>query len=185
MTATAGDRAAQRRAASKTYREANREKIRASSGAYREANREKVRTSSKTYREANREKVRSSERARRAANRTQMRDQTLKSRHGMTPSMWAAMWEAQDGRCYLCQEPMTPESADVDHDHTCCAPPRSCSNCRRGLAHKPCNTAIGILNDDPDLMRKIAANLEAVLGPVRDRIAAKPYQANLFDTETA
>src|SRR5258708_40201282 len=40
----------------------------------------------------------------------------------------AAMWQAQDGCCYLCGGKLDPktEAIHLDHDHSCCPPIRSC-----------------------------------------------------------
>lgn len=103
----------------------------------------------------------------------------------------AAMRAEQGGRCYLCGEPFPEDGRDrngfVDHDHTCPHPRKgtkdgtrgSCAACRRGLSCHNCNVLIGLANDDPALLRRIAGNLERVLGPTRERIAARPLQLTL------
>ncbi len=102
-------------------------------------------------------------------------------RHG--PGIIAAigtMWTEQDGRCYLCGEPLRPgRDLHIDHDHSCCPRNKSCSYCRRGLACARCNTLIGLAEDDPDLLRKIADSLAPVLKLTRDRIMARPEQMEL------
>jgi len=112
-----------------------------------------------------------------------------KWRHGSDhEEMWAAFWEAQDGKCYLCGEPLNTEShygVQVDHDHTCCPKNRTCPYCRRGLACDRCNKLIGIARDDPDLLRRIADNLEPVLLATRARIATKQQQDTLWPEEEA
>lgn len=96
-----------------------------------------------------------------------------------------ALWTEQDGLCYLCEEPMPVENSRIiviEHDHRCCPPLRSCWRCRRGLAHMRCNTAIGLADDDPALLRRIAANLERA----QRRIAANiSGNLTLFDAEPA
>ena len=94
---------------------------------------------------------------------------------------YKAMWDAQGGRCYLCLKPLVPgRNTHVEHDHSCCGPAKTCPFCRRGLACSRCNTTIGMAEDNPDLLRLIADNQEAVLGPTRARIAAKPQQDALW-----
>ena len=88
---------------------------------------------------------------------------------------FARLWQAQDGKCYLCEGPLGPDQADchVDHDHSCCPSGRSCEKCRRGLAHPLCNWIVGYAGDDPDRLRRIADNLEAAntrLRETKDRI---------------
>lgn len=115
--------------------------------------------------------------------RDRTRQQYAKCVHGPEVVEWhAEAWAAQDGRCYLCGTPAVKPV--IDHDHECCQPGRSCPACRRGIACDRCNRLIGMVGDDPDLLRRIAGNLELVLGPTRDRIAAKSHQLTLDDMET-
>lgn len=79
------------------------------------------------------------------------------------------MWDEQEGNCYLCGEPMDPARVRIDHDHSCCAPNTSCRICRRGLAHHRCNIAIGMADDDPARLRKMADALENAQQAFRSR----------------
>ena len=100
--------------------------------------------------------------------------------HGpMAEEMLAAMWEQQGGCCYLCCEPLEREQAVVDHDHACCRRPKTCAACRRGFACHRCNRLIGAVGDDPDLLRRIAANLDLAIQVTRPLIAAKPVQLEI------
>lgn len=84
------------------------------------------------------------------------RDSFLRSTFGITLVEYNERLEAQDGRCLLC---FTPEAEarngvlDVDHDHE--------SGRVRGLLCHRCNWALGILQDDPALLRRAADYLEA------------------------
>jgi hypothetical protein len=90
------------------------------------------------------------------------RDAGLKWRHGVRPEDYAAMWQAQDGRCYLCGDEMTDsQKVVIDHDHSCCGPHKSCRICRRGLAHDQCNVTIGYAGESPERLRRMADELEA------------------------
>ena len=100
--------------------------------------------------------------------------------HGPGIEGWfAAAWEQQDGRCYLCGEPMDPKQAHIDHDHRCCPKNSSCRYCRRGIAHPTCNTLIGLAGDDPDRLHRIAENLRAAMKSAGARLAEKPEQQAL------
>lgn len=95
----------------------------------------------------------------------------LKYRHSITWDEWRDMLDGQDGNCYLCTEPLDPEASrgvHIDHDHNCCPGERSCGRCIRGLSCHRCNTAIGAFEDDPDLMLRVAVNLEAANRRLRD-----------------
>lgn len=162
--------------------EQRREYMREYQRAWRARNPEKVKESSRKSRERNRDKLNANKRAWRAANPAEARERDRAQRakdpgrnqHGR----WikedrAAMWAAQDGKCYLCGEPMDdPRRIRIDHDHSCCAPNTSCRICRRGLAHHRCNIAIGYAGDDPALMRRMADALEAAQLAFRQRQAA-------------
>lgn len=96
------------------------------------------------------------------------------SAHGTDwDSLFAGLWEAQGGRCYLCGDQLQrdkPRDVHLDHDHTCCPLSRSCERCRRGLACRRCNYLIGLAKDDPDCLRRIADGLEAANKAVRERM---------------
>lgn len=85
----------------------------------------------------------------------------------------AALWEAQDGKCYLCSDPLRrddPREVHLDHDHACCPLGKTCERCRRGLACKRCNYLISQAKDDPVRLRRIADNLEKANEAVRERM---------------
>jgi hypothetical protein len=75
---------------------------------------------------------------------------------------------------------MTMERTHLDHDHRCCPRGKSCQYCRRGLACPECNQLIGLAHDDPDRLRRIAANLEIALKDADARLALKPGQETLL-----
>jgi hypothetical protein len=104
----------------------------------------------------------------------------LHRQHGLAPQQWAAIWDEQNGLCYLCHEPMAKDDACIDHDHRHCPENASCSVCRRGLAHDECNRIAGQAHDNPALLRLVADSLEAALPAVEARIAAAGIQLSLF-----
>lgn len=157
-----------------------REKAAAQSRAYYAANREKSLARSREYHIRNRDQVRAQTRAYRAANMDKVCAQPSRSRessawykHGMRPEDRAAMWIAQDGRCYLCGEEVAAEKSHIDHDHSCCGQDRSCPVCRRGMACEQCNRAIGLAQDDPARLRRMADALEAAKRGVAARMAGR------------
>jgi hypothetical protein len=111
----------------------------------------------------------------------------LRNTHGLDRTGWAAIWEDQDGCCYLCGGELDPAArngqarAVIDHAHGHCGRVKSCPACRRGLACDRCNRIIGTVGDDPDLLLRIAANLAAANAAAAARIAAMPPQILLFD----
>ena len=98
---------------------------------WQKANLEKARERDRNWREANREKY-----------REQSRTHTLKQ-YGLTPKCYAAM-EQQGGLCANCDKPPAKgKKLHVDHCH-------ATGHVRELLCHH-CNTAIGLLKDDPEL----------------------------------
>lgn len=71
-------------------------------------------------------------------------------RYGLTKNDYDLMMRAQEGRCLLCRSPASdePRSLCVDHDHS--------TGRVRGLLCVTCNRALGLLKDDPELMRRAA-----------------------------
>lgn|SRR5512146_791126 len=96
------------------------------------------------------------------------------SRYGMKARDLHTLYLQQDGRCYLCGDPLPTNLAKavVEHDHACCGLGGSCGQCVRGIACAPCNRLIAAANDDPRRLRRIADNLEAANRMLGRRYAA-------------
>jgi recombination endonuclease VII len=127
------------------------------------------------------------ERARRQRERQPTR--YLDYKHGCDwAELFARFWHDQEGKCYLCGDPLDPDvyrGIHLDHDHACCPLGRSCELCRRGLACRQCNVLIGWVQDDPDRLRRIADGLEAANALVRERMKESDLTKRgvLFDLE--
>lgn len=141
------------------YRERNVKKITAqragdqrSSRAtrrWRNANPDQVKAYQQEYYAKNKEWISDKNRALRAADPARCKARTLWQRYKMSVEQFDAMLLAQENACAICLDPfiVTPH---IDHNHACC--PRrgySCGQCVRSLLCGACNTAIGLLRDDP------------------------------------
>jgi hypothetical protein len=173
------------------YYAANRDSRMAKNKEYYANNRERALAQQKEYYAANRDRVLAQQAAYNLQTRGQRREWYDRSstrirwygiakRHGLTPAAWAALWQEQDGKCYLCNRELDPSTTDIDHDHSCCPQGKSCKACRRGLACRKCNSLIGFADDDPALLRQIADALEAAKSAVTERKAAMPEPLALF-----
>ena len=113
----------------------------------------------------------------------------LDYKHGCDwAELFARLWHDQDGRCYLCGDPLDPDAyrgIHLDHDHSCCPLGRSCDSCRRGLCCPQCNTLIGWAKDDPARLHRIADNLATANALVRQRMKDADLEKRgiLFDLD--
>ena len=78
----------------------------------------------------------------------QNKNNSLKTTYGIDLDQYEAMVVMQDGKCAICGtgESRGQGSMHVDHCHE--------TGQIRGLLCHHCNTALGLLNDDPDLLHK-------------------------------
>lgn len=86
----------------------------------------------------------------------------IERKYGLTREAFTALLDAQGGRCAVCRtdDPGGKGTWHVDHDHTCCPSQHTCGKCLRGLVCYSCNTAMGMLNDDPARLRACADYLD-------------------------
>ena len=84
------------------------------------------------------------------------------SQFNILPQTYDAMLDRQGGVCRTCkQEPADGQPLHVDHDHRCCPKAgKSCGKCVRGLLCRACNTALGLVRDNPGTLRALADYLE-------------------------
>lgn len=87
----------------------------------------------------------------------QARDRHLKTTFGITQDDYLAMLAEQKGRCYLCRSKSPGRKATdhfmIDHDHE--------TQRIRGLICHPCNQVLGYAKDNPKVLRRAAAYLDA------------------------
>lgn len=82
------------------------------------------------------------------------RKTNLKTKFGITPEDYDHMFDQQSGACAICNKPeVQNKRLAVDHCHH--------TGRVRGLLCSMCNTGIGKLNDDPNLLDKAAQYLRA------------------------
>jgi hypothetical protein len=75
---------------------------------------------------------------------------------GITPEQYDTILDEQGGVCRLCERPPgESRKLAIDHDHECCEGKRSCGDCIRGLLCGNCNTALGLVGDDTELLAKM------------------------------
>ena len=121
---------------------------------YYAKNADKERERSKKYRVENADKVRESKKKYYAENSDRARDRNLQNRYGIGHEEYLELFEKQDGKCKICETTSNRKLKHfaVDHCHD--------TGDVRGLLCSNCNTAIGLLKDNPDLLRTAAKYIE-------------------------
>ena len=81
------------------------------------------------------------------------RDLRLKQKLGIEPEDYDLIYINQDGRCGICgiHQSKLPRKLAVDHDHG--------TGQVRGLLCQKCNSAIGLLKEDPILITRVLTYL--------------------------
>lgn len=86
------------------------------------------------------------------------RGQKLVDNFGITLGQYEQMAAEQGGGCAICGD--RPDVLHVDHDHACCPEKgKSCGKCIRALTCGNCNTALGLMRDDPHRLEAAVAYL--------------------------
>lgn len=69
-----------------------------------------------------------------------------------------------------CESCGSTENLTLDHDHNCCKTRatdrywKTCGKCLRGILCRPCNMALGALQDDAERLRRLADYVEGYNG---------------------
>lgn len=125
--------------------------------AKREAMREHRQANPEIYRERDRARHGDARRAASLAtyykNPEKARAGQLKRMYGLTPEAWDGMFAKQAGTCAICSDDLRRGTggAAVDHCHK--------TGRVRALLCAPCNTAIGLLKEDPAVLDAAKAYL--------------------------
>ena len=149
--------------------QASKDRQWANNPEYRRKERERRRKQMREWRAKNPERARARDRASKNekwANDPEWREKQIMNRiirrYGVTADQYLALRESQRGVCAICGATPKPERRlHIDHDHTCCPEKsRSCGNCVRGLLCDACNVGVGMMKDDPALLRSAISYLE-------------------------
>lgn len=119
----------------RNWGQSNPEKIKQYNQRYFAKNKTKYKLLNKKWREENRQIYNALCRASR-----------IKYKYGIDSHAYEKMFNKTGGRCYICNKHQDELTArlNIDHNHT--------NGKVRGLLCRPCNLAIGLLNDDPILL---------------------------------
>lgn len=73
------------------------------------------------------------------------RKASLKRNYGISLEQYNNLLKEQNGCCYICKELPSKKQLAVDHCHT--------TNKVRKLLCSKCNTALGLVNDNPEILK--------------------------------
>lgn len=87
----------------------------------------------------------------------------FRKRYSLTWERVDFLWATENRHCYNpgCD---STESLHMDHDHSCCNTGRdrfSCGECLRGWLCRACNTALGLLKENPRRIEGLLESLES------------------------
>lgn len=88
--------------------------------------------------------------------RKRRRAKHLWAAYRLSVEEYTAIAVEQGYKCAICEVPCDPETEtmSVDHDHTCCPYQTTCGKCIRGLLCLRCNSALGMLQDDVEILKR-------------------------------
>lgn len=92
-------------------------------------------------------------------------------RNGLTVDALKELFASQNGECAICGADFGGLAGawHIDHDHACCpdthgrknaSRKRGCGQCIRGLLCGECNVGLGMLREDPEILRAAIAYLK-------------------------
>jgi hypothetical protein len=168
----------------KRYRQKNREKLKEKNKQYRLENKEKVKETNKRwetenaekaeerkkrYLVRNPEKVKLSQKAWYEANKSKKREDSLIRKYDITLDDYEKMLQEQNGSCAICfvkAEDERNKILVVDHNHL--------TGEVRSLLCNGCNTAIGLLKENQEVILRAADYLKKFSATLTDeQVAAK------------
>jgi hypothetical protein len=101
------------------------------------------------WQRAHPDRVKASQLKNREQRNRKMREIHLRNKFAFTPAQYDAMLARQQGGCAICGDPPRADSSlHVDHDHG--------TGEIRGLLCMRCNNGIGLLKENPRLLRRAA-----------------------------
>ncbi len=130
------------------YYQKNKEKRREQQKKWMKRNKEKV----KEYSKKEREKLKGKSEKWKEWNRVRKKGYNLKKTFGITIKQYNELFQKQGGICAICGNRENGKSLAVDHNHK--------TGEIRELLCTNCNLTIGLLNDDPSILKKAIKYLE-------------------------
>lgn len=115
-------------------------------------NREKTIAHINQYRAKNLNKIKAYHKERYKNNPELFKERRLKYNYGMTFEDKEEIYKQQEGKCKICLNDFQIHELHIDHSHK--------TNIIRGLLCPHCNTAIGLLKEDTNILKSAIKYLE-------------------------
>ena len=136
----------------KKYYQTHKEEKKESSRAYRAAHAEELREKQKKWYAENRTSRAAYAKKWRADHKEEVAHTKRRIAYGITPEEYSRLLESQGGVCALCGGESLTRGLAVDHNHE--------TGEVRGLLCGSCNTALGLLKEDVELLFKAIKYLD-------------------------
>ena len=137
----------------KRYAEANREKVRIAAAEWAKNNPERRKAYATEYVKKNAARIKARRAAYHQKNKEATREALLRKLYGISGADKKRLLQSQGDRCAVClTDTPTKNGWVVDHDHT--------TGKVRGILCSPCNSGIGQLRDDVDIVARAVAYLK-------------------------
>ena len=112
----------------------------------------------------------------------QLRANHLLRAFGRTIDQYAEKLKAQDWKCAICRSPnpggYQNRSFHFDHDRSCCPGKKTCGKCIRDLLCSDCNTTLGLVKDNRQVLLAMIEYLKKHEGPPYGDIDSKDQRHN-------
>jgi hypothetical protein len=115
---------------------------------WRRKNPEKSAAIAKTWSDKNREKVNACARRNYKKYAVQQSERKKQKKYGLSPEAMSALKISQDGKCPGCLKGLLILGNHIDHDHK--------TGKVRGIMCQKCNMSLGLMNDDPEILERLA-----------------------------
>lgn len=129
------------------YREKNCDKINKQQREHRKNNPKKYKKYYNNRRKKHLEEDRAARRAYNKSHPEKHRGRQYKKKYGISLQEYNSLLISQGGVCKSCGSPPSRRNLDIDHDHS--------TGMIRGLLCSNCNTALGLLKEDPLRIKKL------------------------------
>jgi len=137
----------------KEWRDNNKEHLKELKRNSYQRNREKAIDTVKKYRAKNLDRIKQKSRDNYKKNPSLYKERRIKYKYGMTYEDKEKIFQSQEGRCAICLKPFSMHELHIDHDHI--------TNEVRGLLCPHCNTSLGLLKEDTDILKNMINYLES------------------------